>query len=213
MYSNGMTPREVQHRAPAELTPFQQAVLVGTLLGDGSIAKHGHHARLFVKHKEAHRSLVEWKRSVFADFTTMAPNRFEQRLNGRSYPAVQFVTRTHPVFSNWRQRFYLERRKIVPAEIADLLEPVAVAVWLMDDGTADRAGITFQTNAFRPDESALLASVLTKRYALETSLMWNKGARVVYVHGSSVEALRTLVAPYVLPELSYKLVPRGTWTP
>jgi hypothetical protein len=70
-----------------ELTELQRAVLVGTLLGDGSIAKHGHHHRLFVKHKLAHRALAEWKRTVFADFTTMPLHQFDQRLNSSFIPA------------------------------------------------------------------------------------------------------------------------------
>jgi LAGLIDADG DNA endonuclease family len=210
-----MTPREVQRPTGSarELTEFQQAVLVGTLLGDGSIAKHGHHHRLFVKHKAAHRSLVEWKRAVFDDFTTMPLHEFEQRLNGRAYPCVQFVTRTDPVFSMWRQRFYRGRRKIVPDDIDELVTPVSIAAWLMDDGTADRAGTTFQTHSFERDEVQRLATMLQERFGLRTSLMRNRGAWIVYVYGSSLESLKALVAPHVLPQFTYKLVPRGSWTP
>ena len=210
-----MTPREVQRPTGSarELTEFQQAVLVGTLLGDGSIAKHGHHHRLFVKHKAAHRSLVEWKREVFADFTSMQLHEFEQQLNGRGYPCVQFVTRTDPVFTVWRQRFYRDRRKIVPPDIEHLVTPASVAVWLMDDGTAERAGVSFQTHSFEHDEAERLATLLRAKFGLKTSLMKNHGASIVYVHGSSLEALTALVAPYVLPQFTYKLIPRGTWTP
>ncbi len=196
-----MTPREVQIQT-SELTEFQQAVLVGTLLGDGSIAKHGHQHRLFVKHATAQIALAAWKREVFADFTSMPLHHFDQRLN-----------RTHQAFSMWRERFYRDRRKIVPDGIEELLEPAAVAAWFMDDGTADRAGVSFQTHSFKVDEVELLATALNHRYALKTSLNRNKGAWVVYVHGSSVEALKALVGAHMLPELAYKLVPRGTWTP
>ena len=212
MISDGMTPREVQ-RQTSELTQFQQAVLVGTLLGDGSIAKHGHHHRLFIKHKAAHEALAAWKREVFDDFTTMPLHHFDQRLNDRLYPCVQFVTRTNAIFTDWRQRFYRDGRKIVPADIAELLEPAAVAAWFMDDGTADRAGVSFQTHSFRVDEVEDLSTALQRRYGLKTSLNRNKGAHVVYVHGSSVPRLAALIAPTMLPELAYKLVPRGTWTP
>ena len=209
-----MTPREVQATGSAgELSEFQQAVLVGTLLGDASIAKHGHHHRLFVKHKEAHRPLAEWKRRVFQDYTTMQLHVFDQRLNGRLYPCVQFVTRTNPVFGLWRERFYRDRRKIVPADIADLLRPESIAVWLMDDGAADRWGVSFQTHSFELSEVERLATALTERFALRTSLMRNKGAWIVYVHGQSVEALKRIVAPQLLPEFAYKLIPRGRWTP
>lgn len=128
-----MTPREVQRpMGTRELTELQRAVLVGTLLGDGSIAKHGHHHRLFVKHKLAHRALAEWKRMVFADFTTMPLHQFDQRLNGKLYPCVQFVTRTDPVFLEWRQRFYRERRKGGPRR--DLLARQSVVHRRLGDG-------------------------------------------------------------------------------
>jgi LAGLIDADG DNA endonuclease family len=185
---SGITPREVQIQT-SELTEFQQAVLVGTLLGDGSIAKHGHRHRLFVKHATAQIALAAWKREVFADFTSMPLHHFDQRLNDHLYPCVQFVTRTHQAFSVWRERFYRDRRKIVPD------------------------GVSFQTHSFKVDEVELLAAVLNHRYALKTSLNRNKGAWVVYVHGSSVGALKALVGAHMLPELAYKLVPRGTWTP
>lgn len=210
--SGGITPREVQNNT-SELNAFQQAVLVGTLLGDGSIAKHGHHHRLFIKHKAAHLALAAWKRDVFDDFTSMPLHHFDQRLGDRLYPCVQFVTRTNPIFSEWRQRFYRDGRKIVPENIEKLLAPVAVAVWFMDDGTADRAGVSFQTHSFQHDEVERLAAALRDIYRLETSLNRNKGAHVVYVHGRSVPALAALIAPTMLPELAYKLVPRGTWTP
>jgi LAGLIDADG DNA endonuclease family protein len=210
-----MTPREVQRptRSARELTEFQQAVLVGTLLGDGSIAKHGHYHRLFVKHKAAHRSLVEWKRSVFDDFTTMPLHDFEQRLNGRGYPCAQFVTRTDPVFSMWRDRFYRGRRKVVPDDIEELITPPSIATWLMDDGTADRAGLSFQTHSFERGEVQRLATMLHERFGLRTSLIRNRGAWIVYVCGSSIAGLAALVAPHILPQFTYKLIPRGTWTP
>jgi len=207
-----MTPREVQTQA-SELTEFQQAVLVGTLLGDGSIARHGHHHRLFIKHKAAHMALAAWKREVFADFTSMPLHHFDQRLNDRLYPCVQFVTRTHRIFSFWRDRFYSGGRKVVPVQIEELLAPPAVAAWFMDDGTADRAGVSFQTHSFKLEEVERLANALWTRYGLRTSLNRNKGAWVVYVHGSSVSDLASLIAAHMVPELAYKLVPRGTWTP
>ena len=196
-----------------ELTELQRAVLVGTLLGDGSIAKHGFHDRLFVKHKLAHRALAEWKREVFDSFTTMPLHQFDQRLNGKLYPCVQFVTRTDPVFSEWRQRFYDGRRKIVPAEISSFVTPVSIAVWLMDDGTADRAGVSFQTHSFELAEVERLATLLRVQLEIEASVQKNKGRWILYVPKSSLRRLRSLVDGHVLPEFAYKLVPRGSWTP
>ena len=99
------------------LSREQRAVLTGTLLGDGSLPIHGRYPHLFIKHKAAHESLALFKYAVFREFISMAPHRFDQRLRGQNYPCVQFVTRTRAEFCAWRQRFYMERRKIVPVDI------------------------------------------------------------------------------------------------
>src|SRR5262245_20880761 len=130
------------------LSQGQREVLVGTLLGDGCLAKHGHHHRLFVKHRLAHESLALLKYETFREFISMSPHHFEQKLKGKRYPCVQFVTRTNPTFSKWHDYFYVDGRKVVPADIDRYLSPMALAVWLMNDGAADYAGITFQTHSF-----------------------------------------------------------------
>jgi hypothetical protein len=191
-----------------DLTPQQQSVLVGTILGDGSLAKHGRHCRLHVKHKADHVALVDYKHAVFANFVSMPVHRFDQKLNGKGYPSAQFATRTSPVFSEWRQRFYRVHRKIVPDEIMLLLDPLSVAVWFMDDGAADYAGVTLQTHNFVRYEVERLADALQGRFNLTATLRKNRGGWIIYLGARALPRLRTLIAPYLLEEFAYKLEPR-----
>lgn len=191
-----------------DLSERQRAVLVGTLLGDGCLAMHGRHARLFVKHKAAHQSLAELKYSAFRNFITMPMHRFDQRLNGRDYPCVQFASRTNPVFTKWHVRFYRDRKKIVPSEIAELLSPLAVAVWLMDDGAADHAGVTLQTHSFLYQEVLLLQTAVRERFDLAVTLRKNRGAWILYVPAAELPGLQVIVDPFLLSDLAYKLRPR-----
>lgn len=204
------TPREVQDRL---LTQEQQAVLTGTLLGDGSLPVHGRNPRLFVKHKKDHEALALFKYEVFREFISMAPHRFDQRLNGRFYPCVQFVTKTDAAFVAWRRRFYNGRQKVVPVDIACDMSPLALAVWLMDDGAADYAGLTFQTHSFTRSETNRLAAALRREHGLRTGIRANRGGWIVYVFAESIPRLHEIVAPHVLPELEYKLIPRRSRTP
>jgi hypothetical protein len=208
---DGITPREVRSRL--KLSDRQQAVLAGTILGDGCVAKHGRHHRLHIKHKEAHRALAEWKHGVFREFISMKPHVFDQCLNGRRYPCVQFATRTHPEFTEWHSRFYQGRRKIVPLNIASYLSPLAVAVWFMDDGAADYAGITFQTHSFSVEEVRLLADVLRTEFHLTVGLRANRGANILYVPSRSIQRFRGIVEPHLVSGFEYKLVPRRLRTP
>ena len=119
---------------------------MGTLLGDGCLAKHGRFHRLHVKHQLSQRALAEMKRDAFGEFVTMRLHQFDQKLGDHLYPCVQFATRTSAVFSEWHGRFYQERRKVVPENIAAMLTPLSLAVWFMDDGGADYAGLNLQTH-------------------------------------------------------------------
>jgi recombination protein RecA len=191
-----------------ELSPDQESVLIGTVLGDASLAMHGHHARLHVKHKAAHRALAEFKREVFSRFTSMPLHAFDQRLGAKRYPCVQFATRTHPVFTAWRRRFYPDRHKQVPDDIADLLTPLAVAVWFMDDGSADHTGITLQTHSFELSEVQQLQEALSEQFDIGATIRANKRRPILYVGKRELPRFVEVVEPFVLEDLEYKLVPR-----
>ncbi len=143
----------------------------------------------------------------------MRIHQFDQRLGEHRYPCVQFVTRTNPVFSEWHDRFYEERRKVVPKNIADLLTPLSMAVWFMDDGGADYAGLNIQTHNFEFDEVEILVVALAEKFEIQARTRANKGRRIIYVPTSSVGSLRSMIEPHILPELRYKLVPRRERTP
>lgn len=196
-----------------ELSQQQRDILVGTLLGDGCLAMHGNHARLHIKHKVAQVDLVELKYEAFREFISMPMHHFDQQLLGNDFPCVQFATKTHPVFSYWRSRFYVDRRKVVPPNIATLLTPLALAVWFMDDGAADYAGVTFQTHNYQLGEVELLTAVLRSEFDLAVSIQQNKGKHIIYVKAESIPRLQKMIGCHVLESLQYKLQPRRKRTP
>jgi hypothetical protein len=204
---------EGSSRSVNKLTERQREVLIGTLLGDGCLAKHGRFPRLHVKHKSAHRALAELKYEVFRDLTSMALHEFDQKLAKKLYPCVQFATRTSAALSEWHARFYQSGKKIVPKDIASLLTPLALAVWLMDDGASDYAGVTFQTHSFRDSEVEVLVAALESEFELTANSRRNRGGRIIYVQNRSLNRLREIVAPHLLPEFDYKLVERRTRPP
>ncbi len=200
----------------SSLTDFsftQRSVLAGTVLGDGCLAKHGRYHRLHVKHKAAHKELVEFKYETFREFVSMSLHGFDQQLNGRGYPCFQFATRTNPLFSDWYFRFYQSGRKVVPVTIAEHLTPLALAVWFMDDGAADYAGVTFQTHNFSLEEVRRLEGVLKEKYGLATTIRSNKRGWIIYVKASSLGRLEEVIRPHLLRGFSYKLIPRRIRTP
>lgn len=103
--------------------------------------------------------------------------------------------------------------KVVPMDIVDLLNPLALTVWFMDDGAADHAGVTFQTHNFTSVEVVRLNEALKERFDLATTIRSNRGREVIYIKASSIGRLEEVLAPHLLRGFSYKLRSRRTRTP
>jgi ubiquinol-cytochrome c reductase cytochrome b subunit len=100
------------------------------------------------------------------------------------------------------------QRKVVPQIIDQYLSPLALAVWIMDDATLHKnKGLRFCTNCFTLKEVQYLASVLEKKYGLNTSI--HKTGVVnqygLYIPKSSMADLTKIVKPYIHPTMLYKL--------
>lgn len=210
-------PREVTKRKPitwskairklqkrSKLTSFQKEVLIGTLLGDGSLEAnaYGKNFRLKIEHEKRHESYVEWKYHVFREWSLSKP-KFQQRTN-----SWRFRTISHPILRRFQKLFYKDRKKIVPMKIGQILtSPVSLAVWFMDDGALGpkRKGITLNTQSFTKKENERLREWLARNFSLETSLHKDKKSWRIYIFPRSVSKFVKLTKEMILPEFKYKL--------
>lgn len=187
------------------LSKRQKEVLIGTLLGDGSLAKHGKYFRLFIKHSASQSSLAKWKRKEFDSITRMDLNFFKQRVKGKIYNFCQFVTLTHSEFDAYRKMFYLKKKKIIPIDINKILNSaLSLAIWIMDDGARDNVGMTIQTHSFYSKEVKRLQKCLKNNFGISASIRKNKDKDILYIPKDQVKNLYNIVKKHLLPEYKYK---------
>ena len=81
------------------------------------------------------------------------------------------------------ESFYLEGKKIIPNNIADLLTEVSLAYWIMDDGSFTGSGLKLHTNAFSLEELNLLVEALDKNSLLRQQLIFliEKNHSLLYI--------------------------------
>ena len=203
-------PREVCEdiKSSFKLSSIQQDVLVGTLLGDGGIRLKGRFARLHIKHSANQLSLVEYKRLIFQNISTMKVRVFKQKVGRKDYDFAEFVTLTHPEFLKFYNLFYPNQKKEVPKNIKQFLRsPISLAVWLMDDGSAEYAGVSLQTHSFSQKEVDVLRKVIESNFRIKTGKRLNKGKWVIYFPKASLSRLKRVVEKLILPDFRYKLIP------
>lgn len=208
-------PREVKHFAQVKRTftisEIQKAVLIGTMLGDASLQRRGKEYRLHIKHGASQLFFVHYKRAVFDNITSMAVREFEQLVKGKTYHFAEFVTLTHPTFSEYYALFYQQGEKHIPASFSQLIKhPLTLATWFMDDGSSEYAGVSFNTQCFLKEELEKVQTVLKNTFNLETSLRRNKKGWVIYIKKASLSRFIEIVKPYILPNFLYKLRPYET---
>ena len=184
----------------------QQDVLIGTILGDGHLAENWSktHYRLKVGQSVRQAEYVRWKYEMFRDWVLTPPKVH------RSTRSLRFATISHPDITHFRNMFYQGRKKVLPNNIGALLSPLAVAVWFMDDGNIRKTdnkvyGYYINTQSFSERENEALQGILKKRFGVRAAIYQNNGKPRLYIGAGGKAIFRSLVQPYILPSLQYKL--------
>ncbi|MBI5138949.1 MAG: hypothetical protein HZA95_04095 [Candidatus Vogelbacteria bacterium] len=147
------------------LTKEQYALIVGTLLGDGTmrIGKNARNANLKIEQGLEQKEYTKYKYSILKDLVLTEPKmslRYDTQGN-RYAKSWWFRTVRHPLLTEIYNRFYTGNgyrtgRKIVPLNIIQDLSPQVLAVWIMDDGSFNGGIIDISTYSFAQDEILIL---------------------------------------------------------
>nr|YP_009327800.1 hypothetical protein [Epichloe typhina]APB96758.1 hypothetical protein [Epichloe typhina] len=112
-----------------------------------------------------------------------------------------------PCFNVYRKLFYdLNKKKIVPDNIKELLTPSGLAFWIMDDGSKQGNGLHISVYGFTDRDVDKLILALQEKFHLKCSIHYNKDNKPrIYIFKESMETLISLVKPYFIKEMLYKL--------
>lgn len=145
------------------LTQEQKDLIVGSLLGNGGLLGHGNDYRFTCGHLEQDIDLLLWKKTIIGNLTNVI-------VKHNSKPASFFRSVIHQELNRYIKLFYNNNRKIVPANISNLISPLSLAVLASDIGWVNKIfNIRFQTNRYSYDENVLLVSVF-KTYGINAKI-------------------------------------------
>ena len=104
------------------LTEEQKSILIGTLLGDGTMRKKKN-AHLEINHCYAQKALVDWIFNKFKDLVITEPKW--RKGNGKR-EAYRFATQSLPVLNSFYDQFFSNKKKKIPSNLK--LDSLALAV-------------------------------------------------------------------------------------
>lgn len=189
-------------------TQRQKDIALGSLLGDAYLRPSGNSYSLSFTHGEKQKSYLEWKLSEFENFVA-TKDFYVQRVNFRgNAPTYSFSTITHPYLLELHTMCYPDKVKRISADWLDLLSPLSLAVWYMDDGSINRRykTIVLCTNCFTLDEQAAIIDYFMSRWEIEVKLEPRRnGQYLLRINASQRYRFLDLIAPHIPDCMSYKL--------
>lgn len=118
-----------------DFNSYQLSVIVGSLLGDGCLSSlRGDNSNSYFSKSQAIRrkEYIDWHVNVFSKFTS-GTKIYENSVNNKKFLKACFSTKTHPLLTKLRKKWYPNGIKIVPKDIK--LDELSFAIWFLDDGS------------------------------------------------------------------------------
>ena len=189
------------------------SIIFGSLLGD----THGEKKFLrvgtrFSFYQEAvHVKYMLFLHQLFSELDYCNPKFpvIKKRLGskGQITKIVRFSTWTYTSFNWIYDLWYNNKIKHVPECIDQYLTPLALAIWIMNDGAKVSQGLKFNTNCFSYNDCLLLIKALNSNFNIKASIQsaGKKDQYIIYIWKESMTNLINIVSPYIVPEMRYKL--------
>ena len=188
------------------------SVLFGSLLGDSYADKRLNKGTRFQFTQSSNNmEYLYWLHSFFALRGYCSSNKptitYRIGNNGKKYYSLRFSTYTYFSFDYIYDLFYKEGKKIIPMNLGDYLTPLALAIWICDDGGVVSAGLKLCTNCFKKEEVLYLISILKKVYNIDSNIQsaGSENQYIIYIPKSSMLKLSKIVKPYMISSMHYKL--------
>lgn len=217
--ANNRTPVDISRKydilRQTPLNSFQKQILVGHLLGDGHVYAEGNgDNKVSISHCKAQEQYFHWKITMFDPFV----NTFRENIDKDGNIQLNATTIVHKDVNFFRKIFYNEQRiKVLPDNLDIFLTPLALAVWIQDDGSLN-SGVNMRISSmnFTEQENYKLQDYLKRCFDLRSKVMGYKYKGVQYwmltLNKENTQKLSDIIRPYVVDCMKYKLMPESSTT-
>lgn len=200
---------------------YIEKIVAASLLGDGSvhIPKDGSKNAVYSQNKtQPHEDYVFWLKERLETVTKTYLTYYQPKLLNAK-PAIAIRTRTHPMYTQFRNRMYGTGVKCVDKHYLTLLDWEFLAVWFQEDGTmscrkreTDKRSdiqVSIATHCFSYGDHMLLKLALKEKLGLDWNIrqQYNKFGLIQYtlhLYRKHAEYFCDNIRPFVVPSFQYK---------
>ena len=196
--------RTDRHEVPP-IVGSLRSLLIGSMLGDGRLDRLPNSTRYMENHADNQQGYAEWKRLQWGSWSKQGLKPVSWTLKDKTFAGWRFETVAHTALNEWHPLFYPVRGpKKVTSLVPDLVDAFALAVWYMDDGSADWWPlITFGMGA----ESKQHAIAVFHKFGLSPRWVHVKGdtGQFIFEGEDQAHLFIALIKPHIPECMQYKL--------
>jgi hypothetical protein len=208
-YKTGTGSRIVVRNKPIKIYKDLNQIIIGSLLGDGSMLKHPRNinSSLVIKHGIKQKGYAKYKYDLISKYCKVSSFHEYKRIDLRkNWPteqiSVDFSTSRNKSFNKYRDEWYPNGVKIIPKSVSSIT-PLALAIWYMDDGSkAGNNGYSLATMCFNKLDIEYLRNILYINFKIKCSI-WKHN--ILYIKSESKNIFTELIKPFIHKSMLYKL--------
>ena len=199
---------EIQKNPHFLITRGEHDLIIGSLMGDASIRQRERNSCFRFSHSLKQKDYAEWKMKFLKEFNISEFREVKRRIKNSFIHAIDFSTKTHPVFNYYGRLFYATGRKNITKEILGQLNPRSLAIWVCDDGSYEnkQGYIILCTNSYTLDEHKLMKEFFKERFNLDPTIGFRDG-KYYYLRfkQNDSEKLINIIKPFIPKSMLYKI--------
>nr|AYE93248.1 LAGLIDADG homing endonuclease [Termitomyces sp.] len=169
----GPVKKSIVDRSKYTLYHSIKEIMVGLMQGDGHIQQRKNsrfiyaQSSLRIHHLNYFKHVLSLFKPYLSEEFVLKNRNFRDKRTNKTYSSVSFATLTLPCFNHYRSLFYdSNNKKIVPSTIQNLLTPIGLAYWIMDDGSIQNSGLHLNTYGFTSSDVIKLKTVIENLFVL-----------------------------------------------
>ena len=185
---------------------------MGLLLGDlyAHIAGGCVNVKLTFRQGIVHKEYLLHLYDLFSNFCPQGPkiqNSLADIRTGKVYSAIYFLTYSLSCLNDIFKLFYVNKKKVIPANIGQLLTPLSLCYWIADDGCWNKTNkyVVLCTDSFTKEEVNLLINVLNDKFNLKCYIYKQGGGFRIVIPSYSVPVLQSLLSPIMPSMMKHKI--------
>ena len=187
-------------------------ICIGMILGDGSLFKKSLHSGIKFEQGYKQKDFLYHLFNIFSRYTFMdvPGQRIAFDKEGKVFiKSYWFKTFSYYSFTElWNLFCKNGKKEIFENLITKHLTPIGFAYWVMCDGSLQKSknSIVLHTQGFTKLENLLAVKELNQKWGLSCEIIVHKQKYwVIKTHPKDVKILHSLLKPFLIPSMKYKL--------